>query len=170
MNLSKELRKLVDDFKGGFTVKNKRALIILLSMLTILMFSGCSSDQRTASSTFYNTGDIYEIDSCEYGINVDKKTDNVYLVSTKDRSITPFYNKDGKISKYSVEANSLSTSNVNKERFYTTDEIYEIDRCDYIIVVDSQTDNCYLVGKRDRVIIPLYDKDGNIEKYSSHKK
>jgi len=150
-------------------MKTKRSLIIILSMLTIFIFSGCSADKRTISSKFYNTGDIYEIDGCKYGINVDKKTDNVYLVSIKDMSITPLFDKEGKIAKYSVEANDLRTSNVNKERFYTTGEIYEIDKGDYNIVIDKQTNNTYLVSIHDRVIVPLYDKDGKITKHSDNK-
>lgn len=151
-------------------MKSKRLLIILLSMLTIFIFSGCSADQKAVSENFNKTGDVFEIDNAEYGINVDKRTDNVYLVSTHDSSITPLYNKDRKIAKYSVEASNLSTTNVNKDRFYKTDELYEIDNDYYSIVVDKETDNCYLVSTHKRTIIPLYDKDGEIAKYSSYKK
>lgn len=147
----------------------KRALIILLSMLTTLIFVGCSNNSNKSVSRFYETGEVYEIDGSDYEVNVDRKTDNVYLVSIKDRSITPLYNKDGKISKYSDEKNNYDGSTVDKSRFSDTGETYEIDNADYGVFVDTKTDNTYLVSTHDRVIIPLYDTEGNIAKYSSYK-
>lgn len=150
-------------------MKIKKLLIVLLSMLTILTFVGCSNSSDTASARFYKTGHIFEIDRCNYGINVDRKTDNVYLVSTNDKTITPLYDKDGKITKYGSISSSLGGSTTDKERFYKTGEIYVIDKCDYGIFVDRQTNNCYLVSTNDKFIMPLYDKEGKITKYSDIK-
>lgn len=152
-------------------MRHKKILIIFLSLLLMLVFTGCSNNSDSVdSSRFYKTNDVYEIDGCKYSVNVDKKTDNVYLVSVEDRVILSLYDRDCKIAKYKTDSTNFSNSdgsNVDSSRFHKTDDKYEIDGCKYSIIIDTKTDNVYLTSVKDRVIIPFFDEYGKISKYNS---
>ena len=61
---------------------------------------------------------------------------------------------------------SNGDSSASQNRFFSIDQTYSIDSSDYQIWVDSETKNMYLVNSYSEAMLPLYDADGLIQKYT----
>ncbi|UYZ39071.1 DUF6440 family protein (plasmid) [Clostridium beijerinckii] len=87
----------------------KKIILILLSMVLVLNFTGCGSstdlendnntkkvEGKTDETRFIETKDVYKIGFFTYYVCYDSKTNIVYLTSKNQSGLTVMYDSNGK--------------------------------------------------------------------------